>query len=73
MKVVDAVVDEEGGVRLLESVQLPVGQRVIVTIVDEDAPRTRSVSSLEGCIPYTGPPVSIEEMNAAIAEGGSGS
>ena len=69
MRVVDAVVDEQGSVRFLESLDLPAGQRVLVTVLDE--PGTRDVSSLEGCIAYTGPPISIEEMNAAIAERGS--
>ena len=69
MKVVDGVVDEEGIVRFTDSVRLPAGQRVLVTILDEpDEPGERDITSLKGCVAYSGPPVSIEEMNAAIAE-----
>jgi len=66
MKVVDGVVDEEGVVRFVDSVELPAGQRVLVTVLDDT--RARDVASLEGCVAYTGRPISIEEMNAAIAE-----
>jgi len=69
MKVVDGVVDEEGSVRFTDSVELSAGQRVLVTILDEPAESgERDITGLKGCIAYSGRPISIEEMNAAIAE-----
>jgi len=36
IRTVEAVIDEKGQVRLLESVNLPVGRRALVTILEED-------------------------------------
>lgn len=35
MRTIEAVIDEQGNVRLLESVQLPCTRRALVTILDE--------------------------------------
>jgi hypothetical protein len=35
-------------------------------------PKTSSVMDLEGCVPWAGEPVTIEEMNETIAEGWAG-
>ena len=34
-RTIQAVIDEQGTVRLLEAVKLPAGQRVLVTVLDE--------------------------------------
>ena len=35
-------------------------------------PKTGSIMDLEGCVPWTGKPVTIEEMNETIAKGWAG-
>jgi AbrB family looped-hinge helix DNA binding protein len=35
-------------------------------------PKTGSIRSLEGCVPWSGKPVTIEEMNETIRKGWSG-
>jgi AbrB family looped-hinge helix DNA binding protein len=35
-------------------------------------PKTGSIMDLEGCVPWTGKPVTIEEMNETIAQGWAG-
>jgi AbrB family looped-hinge helix DNA binding protein len=35
-------------------------------------PKTSSIMDLEGCVPWTGKPVTIEEMNETIAQGWAG-
>ena len=35
-------------------------------------PKTGSINDLEGCLHWTGKPVTIEEMNETIAKGWSG-
>jgi hypothetical protein len=35
-RTLEAVIDEHGHIRLLETVSLPVGRRVLVTILDEE-------------------------------------
>ena len=35
LRTIEAVIDENGNVRLLEAVQLPVGRRALVTVLDE--------------------------------------
>jgi hypothetical protein len=34
-KTVEAIIDEDGNIRLLESIQLPASRRALVTILDE--------------------------------------
>jgi hypothetical protein len=34
---VEAVVDDHGNIRLLETIPLPIGRRVLVTILDEES------------------------------------
>jgi predicted DNA-binding antitoxin AbrB/MazE fold protein len=36
IQTVEAVIDENGGIRLLESVKLPEARRALVTILDEE-------------------------------------
>lgn len=43
-KTVEAVVDENGAIRLLEPVALHARQRVLVTILEEEAKEVRHVS-----------------------------
>ena len=38
LRTVEAVIDEQGNVRLLEVVDLPAGRRALVTILEEEAP-----------------------------------
>jgi len=71
MKVFDGVIDENGVVKLLEPADLPKGQRVIVTVID-DPPASRDLSRLSGCLHWDGPPATIEDMNRAIEEGAAG-
>ena len=35
-------------------------------------PKTGSIMDLEGCVPWKGKPVTIEEMNETIAQGWAG-
>jgi len=35
-------------------------------------PKTGSIMDLEGCVPWSGKPVTIEEMNETIAKGWAG-
>jgi hypothetical protein len=36
MQTIEAIIDENGAVRLLEAVHLPIPRRALVTILDED-------------------------------------
>ena len=45
LRTVEAVIDEKGGVRLLESVNLPAARRALVTIL-EDEPITSQETAL---------------------------
>ncbi len=47
LRTIEAVIDEKGVVRLLESVDLPAARRALVTILeDEPAPRTQEPALL---------------------------
>ena len=35
-------------------------------------PKAGSIMDMEGCVPWTGKPIAIEEMNATIAKGWAG-
>lgn len=70
MKVIHGIVEEDGNIRLLETPGLAAGQRVIVAVIDDGG--ACELADLEGCVPYSGPPVSIDAMNAAIASGRAG-
>lgn len=39
LRTIEAVIDENGNVRLLEAVQLPAGRRALVTVLDESGVR----------------------------------
>ena len=38
IRTVEAIIDEQGNVRLLEAVQLPAARRALVTILEEEPP-----------------------------------
>ena len=61
MKIVDAVIDENGNVQLLQPVQCAPGQRLLVTVVEDEA-LPASLDRLEGFLVHAGPPVTLEEM-----------
>ena len=71
MKVLDAIVDENGDVKVLDPVDLPKGQKLLITVI-EDIPPSRNLSDLAGCLPWSGEPVTIEEMRRVIEEGWAG-
>jgi predicted DNA-binding antitoxin AbrB/MazE fold protein len=71
MKVLDGIIDENGAVKLLEPVDLPKGQRVVVAVI-ENPSASHDLSRLSGYFHWDGPPVSIEDMNRAIEEGAAG-
>lgn len=70
MRVLDGIVEDGAHVRLLAPGDLASGQRVIVAVLDDGG--ERRLAQLEGCVSYSGPPVSIEAMNAAIAAESAG-
>ena len=45
-RTVEAVIDEEGRVRLLEAVELPAARRALVTILDEEPVSARAETAL---------------------------
>jgi len=74
MRVLDAVVNEDGGVRLLDPIRLREGQRLVVTVLEEgkDA-EGHDLRRLEGIFrDERRSPVSIEAMNEAIRKAGAG-
>lgn len=46
LRTVEAVIDNEGVVRLLEDVQLPTGRRVLVTILEDEPAQENSEPAL---------------------------
>ncbi len=57
---------------LREALHLKTGDRVLFEELEDGTysitPITTSVKSLKGCVPYQGPPVTLEDMEKAIAE-----
>ncbi len=37
LQTLEGMIDEQGNVRLLDSIRLPTGRRVLVTVLDDDA------------------------------------
>jgi transposase len=46
MQTVEAIIDENGTVRLLENVRLPQARKAVLTILDDAVPETESKQSL---------------------------
>jgi hypothetical protein len=59
LQTVEAVIDEDGHVRLLESVRLPAARRALITILEE--------SPVLEVHPYSRPPVSDGDVAIALA------
>ena len=71
MKVVEGLYDGEQA-RPLYKVEAKPNTRVIITFLDEEARPQQATSRLEdvaGCLQYSGPAKSLEEMESAIAHG----
>ncbi len=46
MRTIEAVIDEQGAVRLLEEIQLPASRRALVTILEEEPSEYRNETAL---------------------------
>ena len=46
LRTIEAIIDEEGNVRLLESVRLPAARRALVTILEQDTANPVSETAL---------------------------
>lgn len=46
MRTIEAVIDEQGAVRLLEEIQLPASRRALVTILEEEPGEYRNETAL---------------------------
>lgn len=57
-----------------DALAVKAGDKVRYVIVDEGVliMPVRSINRLYGALPYHGPPVTLEEMDEAIAEGAAG-
>lgn len=69
MKTVPGIYDGHD-IKPLEAFHARANTRVMITFL-EDAPRPAAfprtrIEDVAGCLPYGGPPVSVEEMDAAV-------